>query len=155
MNEQHDLESQLGQLPLRQPSSQLDRRVRNTMDASHRPWRWLAVAACVGGIGFLLGYVTHDWTTPATDGAGVPQLADEPASEADSEQPLEFDPQRIDMVWEQTIPAGLFSIDDGPPFQALRRLQIDRTFWVDPERNITVETSEPHEELIFVRQTPS
>ena len=155
MNEQHDLESQLGQLPLRQPSPQLDRRVRQTMAASHRLWRWLAVAACIGGFGFLLGYLTHDWMAPATDGASVPQLADDPSPDADTEQPLQFDPQRIDMVWEQTIPAGLYTIDDGPPFQALRRLQIDRTFWVDTERNITVETSEPHEEVILIRQTPS
>ena len=151
---EEQIEDVLRNLPLRRPPDQLDQRVQSALG-----WRriqghsWvLALLFATGG--FVLGYALKGPSSTVRPPSIVKAPgADGPLSDL-VDGSLSFDPQRIDWSTNQLLPSGWFVVDDGPPIQALRRQSVNRTLWIDPTRQITVEMQRPREQMVLIRQTP-
>ena len=153
MSDEREIEAMLKELPLRAPTQNLDQRVLGSMTGRRSRERRFALAACIGVVCFGLGYWLNDLLESKQP--AVPQeLALDQSGRAPVRDSVPFDPQRIDLVWRQLVPGASFTVDHGPPIRALRDQVVDRTLWVDPSRNITVEVNQPSERIIFVRETP-
>jgi len=158
-----DLETLIRQMPLRSPPRQLDESVSDLVTIQWRPFRRCAWAASVALVGFALGYLTHAWLPERGTMAASPSVATrkpvDPALEAPGPPGppggvFAFEPKRIDLTMRRLVRRGPFLADQGPPVDAIHQQRIDRTVWIDPVRNITVEMTKPSERVIFVRQQP-
>ena len=142
----------LQQLPLRAPSAELDRRVLAAALPRPRRVRRALLAASIGLLGFALGYVANALTDAPQPPAATVATRHLPPTPSD--QPIVFEPQRIDLVTQQVTPQRSFVVDAGPPVHTYAQDRIERTYWIDAERDITVEFSRPIRQVIFVRDTP-
>ncbi len=137
----HDLESLLRELPLRQPSETLDRKIER-LGLSWRPklkvtlaLGVLAAAAAIA-LAIVLARGSANTAQPA-----APELA--------LSRPAATETPRLEQTWSVVNYVGAVPQADGVPLRIFRQQSLRTVRWVD-ETGTTREATEPKEEIITV-----
>jgi hypothetical protein len=149
VDDDNDLEQWLRQVPLRQPSAQLDRRVA----AALHPWQWrrVAVAAAIG-LAAGLAALSHQRTAesprpPVAQASSSTHAASHPSSPTR--------PVSIVQVFGEVRNDGIVGrTADGDSLRRLRRQTLRQTVLIDPATGQRLTVTTPREEVYFVRQSP-
>lgn len=135
------VEELLRDVPLREPSAELDERV---LAARPRPLvRVLAAAgaAAAAAIVVVFGAELLRTSRPAKPPAEVPRVE---VAEAPSA------PVRMERtVWDLSH-EGIFMLDERTPMRKFRRRILECVRWIDPEQGLIVDMTVPREEVILI-----
>jgi hypothetical protein len=165
-NEQWEpLEELLRQLPLRQPSANLDERVRA---ARPQPRTWgrraglgAALAATVALAAGLVWIVFHgpggggsDGRPGGSNGRAVASATQHPSAQyVVAQQTTERTPPapiRIEQVWSTLAAAGVVTRGDEPPVQRLHQQVVRRVQWIDDREHVRIQWNMPSEQTVLV-----
>jgi hypothetical protein len=108
----------------------------------------LAAAAAVALVVGLPPNTTNvtPGTAPAVAPVNVATNSTPPAGPA-----AQVEPVRLEQNWSEISDEGIVLPDPQTPLRAFRHRTVDRVQFFDPRRNIRMETTVPHEEVIFVK----
>jgi len=108
----------------------------------------LAAAAAVALVVGLPPNTTNvtPGTAPAVAPANVATNSTPPAGPAAQVKPV-----RLEQNWSEVSDEGIVLPDPQTPLRAFRHRTVNRVQFFDPQRNIRMETTVPHEEVIFVK----
>lgn len=142
-----DIEKLLSDLPLKQPSAELDRRIDAAFWSArwNRRLRWTSLAgaavaaAVVGALTLnLAGHKTESAPGPGSTVTAPPHVFD-PSGMVNFSRDI-----------SETVPAGVYRGQDGTPVRAYRRVGVKDVWTVDPVTGQRVKTRVPQEETILV-----
>jgi hypothetical protein len=181
MNNPHEIENLLRQMPLVKPSADLDARVADVFAAgaagtetrrANTPevrraniWgrprtrqAWLVGAvggALAAAAAIILAVGLPQGTPTSTPGpqpaSAPPLVANGSLTLTGAAPPLPVEPVRLEQNWSELSYEGLVCPDPETPLRKFRRRTLEHVQWFDPRRNIRMETTIPREEIIFVK----
>jgi len=146
-----EIESLLKRQPLRVPSAAFDERMEQLFAQREVfVWpvvRWAAALAACAGIAVTVWYVMsrNIATTPVKPNVVVKA----PDKGANPATPLDFDPVRIEQVWSQVEPEGVIMVD-GDAMRRFHRQMVEHVQLIDDARNIRIEYTVPHNDVIVM-----
>ena len=140
--------------PLRRPSPRHDQRMADLFDAPPVPLfvpllrAALGLASCAALVMllWLVIYGNQPATSPRDTGGIVVHPPPKPgiALEVDA---LPFNPVRIEQVWSDVQPEGVILVD-GDPLRRYHRQTFEHVQLIDDARNIRIEFTVPHRDVI-------
>ena len=160
-DEFNEIESMLGDLPVREPSQVLDARVASTLDKQTRSaLPWLAIAAAVLLISALTLAILFNPAPPSPD-------ANPPVAHDSTAPPVEPTPdtappilmasnpaQALDLTWSRDVVEETRYTPAGEPYRAVIREAVDHQAWTNPATGESGHLCLPREEIIVVKQSP-
>ena len=151
-----DIENLLRRMPLRKPSADLDARVLASRPQPKRAWLIGAVGGALAAAAAVILAVglpqnTHTVTTAPPAVPGATQVAEGPLTLTGAAPAVPAEPVRLEQNWSEVSYEGLVCPDPQTPLRKFRHRTLEHVQWFDPRRNIRMETTIPHEEIIFVK----
>ena len=142
-----NIENILRQMPLREPSPDLDERI-----LSPRPSRlWWAASITAAAAGLLLVLMLAQ---SLPDPGELPPIAqDEEPGEPPTIAEAPQKPTRFVETISGVDYAGTINKNDTPPIRAYRTRAVRKHSWTDRETGARVQMVEPHEQIILVTAT--
>lgn len=152
MNEKR-IEELLSDMPLAQPTPDLDERILGIAEADRDRWRLVSWTSGLVGVAAGLAIALSVWgVLQLTASSGAPALRPsvELASSAETAPAADTEGTVVETTNTQIVDEGMVLVDNNIPLHQIRRVTTRQVMYYNEKTNERLELIEPEEEVILI-----